>query len=277
MDTWSIVQGYADDWIVTVRDETDAPVMTYTGSEPLKATVGPGRSYPATLTLAPTWRSAAAGTITVPITAAQSATLAAGQYLVTVGLADASRAFYEGFLAVEFGVGTDVIPQTYCTYVDMLNLVEWIGKLQTSRQVTGFAPERGRARDWLDNILINRFNYQNMSPTIGQPGFLAMSMFPAAVNTPPSLWLRQQLNAGALVVRNEVIEITARKAISYVCEAQLARLEEQEVELGKRFGRIAEQMVRCLRAELTLNVFNPDNLDTWPSITIDCGTASLRG
>ena len=277
MDTWSIVQGYAGNWVVTVRDATDAPVMTYTGSEALTGTVGPGRSYPPTFTLTPTWLVPSAGTISVPITKAQSATLATGQYLVNVGLADGSADFFEGFLAVEFGVGTDVPPQTYCNYVDMLNLVEWIGKLQTSRQVLGFLPERGRARDWLDNILINRFNYQNMSPTIGQPGFMPMSMFPAGWNVPPSLWLRQQLNLGALVVRNEVVEMTARKAISYVCEAQLSRLEEQEIALGRRFGRAAEQMAKGLRAELTLDVFAPDNVDVWPSLTIDCGAASLRG
>ena len=62
-----------------------------------------------------------------------------------------------------------------------------------------------------------------------------------------------------------------------MCEAQLSRLEEQEVELGRRFGRIAEQMAKGLRAELTLDVFAPDNLDVWPSITVDCGSASLRG
>jgi hypothetical protein len=267
MDTWSIVRGYADSWVVTVRDEAEAPVMTYTGSEALQGTVGPGRSYAPVCTLTPTWLVPSAGTISVPITQAQSASLDPGQYLVTVGLADSSRAFYEGFLEVAFGAGTDVLPKTYCSYVDMLNLVEWIGKLQTSRQVAGFAPERGRARDWLDQVLINR---------AGARGDASLVPW-TTTGSSSGRWLRQQLDAGALVVRGDVVEMTARKAISYVCEAQLSRLEEQEVVLGRQFARIAEQMVKCLRADLTFTVRSPDNLDAWPDMTIDCGSASLWG
>lgn len=277
MDSWSIVQGYAGEWTITVRDEYDDPVTTYTGAEALAGTVGPGRSYAPSFTLAPTWLSAAAGTITVAISKDRSAALTPGQYRVNVGLADGSADFFEGSLVVEWGAGTDALPPTYCDYVDMLNYVPWLGKLQAEGMVAGFAPERGRAREWLDQIIINRFNYQSLAPSSGQPGFSPLSNFPSTAIAPPNLWLREQLNLDSLVRRQAVIEVVAKKAIYYVCRAQLSRLEEQEARLGAWFGREADGMVRSLRAEITLDVYHPNNLDTWPSITVDCGAASLRG
>ena len=264
METWSIVQGYAGRRTLQIRDEFEDPITTYTGSEPLKGTVGPGRSYVPNLTLTPTWKVAAQGTVDVAISAAQSATLDVGQYLVDVGLADGSADFYEGFLAVNFGPGSRPIPPTYGCYLDLLDYAPWIEKLQTDKLAAGFLTQRAMARGWLDQIIVNGYD-------TGAAGFPSMS------NAPPNLWLREQLDRGALVQRQPVREIVAKKAIGFICQGQLSRLEERYKDLGYAFDVQAEQLAITLRAEITLDVFHPNNQDTWPSITVDCGYRSLRG
>ena len=48
----------------------------------------------------------------------------------------------------------------------------------------------------------------------------------------PSKWLRDQLANNSLIVRDQTKEITAKLAIWYVCSPQLARMEEEEIQLA---------------------------------------------
>lgn len=288
MDTMTVSQGFALNEVITIRDYQDNVITTYTGSEALSGNVRPGRAVAPLLTLTSpstgvSWASAGAGTVNVNLTAAQTATIAPGQYLIQVGLADFSADFYEGFLVVFYAAGAAVLPATYNSYDDLLTYCPWITRVQEYVQIAGFAIERGMARSWLDTLIINHFNYQFLSPQIGQPGFMPLAMFPAAINQPPNLWLREQLNLNYLVRRQKVVEACSKKSLYFILRPQLDALNEKQMRLGMWFGADADKMVCALRAEITLGVAydatkpNNGNEDTWPSLTIDCGRGSLRG
>ena len=106
-------------------------------------------------TLAPVWKDAAHGLVSVPVPGLATAALAAGSYLVSVGLADSSADFFEGLLEVGYAPGTDSLPPTCCSPDDVLDYRAWIGKLWTPRDLTGFARQRGRARSYLDDPLVS--------------------------------------------------------------------------------------------------------------------------
>lgn len=91
----------------------------------------------------------------------------------------------------------------------------------------------------------------------------------------PSQWLRDQLDAGSLLVRDQTREITAKRAIYLIGMPRLARLEKAEQELARAYGREAEQLVKLYRAEIDL----PDQhgrRDGLADIVINCGATSLR-
>ena len=72
-------------------------------------------------TLAPVWKDAAHGLVSVPVPGWATAALAAGSYLVSVGLADSSADFFEGLLEVGYAPGADTLPPTYCGPDDVLD------------------------------------------------------------------------------------------------------------------------------------------------------------
>lgn len=277
MDTMSVTQGFQLAETITIRDYLDNPITTYTGSELLSGSVRIGRSFPAFISFTPTWGTPSSGLVNVVLTAAQTATLSPGQYRIQVGLADNTANFYEGFLVVDYWVGTQATPKTYCTYDDILTYAPWVMKVETETGTAGFVIERGLARSWLDNIIIQHFDWNLLSPQIGQSGFMPQSMFPAMVNQPPNLWLREQLNLDYLVRRQSVLEITAKKSLYFIGRSQLDALNDKQADLATWFGADADRMASALRAEITLGVADPNNLDTWPSVTVDCGRSSLRG
>src|SRR5438445_291848 len=70
----------------------------------------------------------------------------------------------------------------------------------------------------------------------------------------PNPWLRQQLDANRLIVRGLTTEIVAKKALSYVLEAQIGMGGDTPYEkLAARFDWQAEQLVKTYRAEIDLN------------------------
>lgn len=282
MDTMTVSQGFGLQEVITIRDYLDNPITTYTGLESLSGSVRAGRAINPSVSgqgflFTPTWGDASQGTVNVNLTSAQTATISPGQYLIQVGLADKSADFYEGYLVVTYSAGLSVLPPTYCTYDDILIFAPWIQRLQSETGVAGFALERGQARAWLDNVIIQHSSWMFLNPTIGQPGFMPQSMFPAMINQPPNLWLREQLNLNYLVRRQNVVEITAKKSLYFIGRAQLDYLNEKQEKLALWFGSDADNMASALRAEITLGVSDPNNQDIWPSVTVDCGRSSLRG
>jgi hypothetical protein len=274
MDTWQVTPGIDARWTLTITGEDSDPITTYLGSEALTGSIRPGRAVAPVATLAPTWKDAARGLVSVPVPGAATAGLAAGSYLVTVGLADASADVFEGILEVGYAAGTDALPPVYCSYDDLLDYADWIGKLWTPKDLTGFARQRGRARSYLDDTLVALWKGDTSAPAIGRPG-LGGWLMGGGQDAGPSKWLRDMLALDALIVRDQTREITARLSTWYVCSPQLSRLDEEEVELARRCRREAEELLKTYRAEIDL----PDQAgrrDGYADIVINCGATSLR-
>jgi len=274
MDTWQVTPGIDAQWTLTVTGEDSNPITTYLGSEALTGSIRPGRAVAPVATLAPTWKDATNGLVSVPVPGSATAGLAAGSYLVTVGLTDASADVFEGILEVGYAAGTDTLPPVYCSYDDLLDYTDWIGKLWTPKDLTGFARQRGRARSYLDDILVSLWKWDTSAPSIGQPGFGSWLMG-GGQDTYPSQWLRDMLALNTLIVRDQTKEITARLSTWYVCSPQLSRLEEEEVKLARECRWEAEELLRIYRAEIDL----PDQTgrrDGYADIVINCGATSLR-
>ena len=112
MDTWQVTPGIDAQWTLTVTGEDSNPITTYLGSEALTGSIRPGRAVAPVATLAPTWKDATYGLVSVPVPGSATAGLAAGSYLVTVGLTDASADIFEGILEVGYAAGTDTLPRS---------------------------------------------------------------------------------------------------------------------------------------------------------------------
>ena len=110
MDTWQVTPGTGAQWTLTVTGEDSNPITTYLGSEVLTGSIRPGRAVAPVATLAPIWKDATHGLVSVPVPGLATAALAAGSYLVSVGLADSSADFFEGLLEVGYAPGDGHAP-----------------------------------------------------------------------------------------------------------------------------------------------------------------------
>lgn len=50
--------------------------------------------------------------------------------------------------------GATASPPVYCSYQDMEDECNWIGQFQADRDQTGFAAQRGKARLWMDGLIL---------------------------------------------------------------------------------------------------------------------------
>jgi hypothetical protein len=271
MATWPLQQGSGDTWTVPIVD-TNGVAIAYAGTEALAAKVWPGGTRAALLTLVPAWSSAPAGLTTLTITAAQSASLTPATYQVQCSVADASgtHTYYLGQLQVLPAPGTAVAAPSYCSIDDLREYAAWIDDLQSGTDQAGFAVQVGRARSWLDEILVSRWKYLGFAPQLGTPGWGAWSLY-GGRDPMPSKWLRDQLANNLLMVTDTTREVTAKKALSYICRAQLGKNGDHSYQdLARGFAFEANELVKTYRAEIDLNG------DGFADVYINCGATNLR-
>lgn len=158
METEQVLQGADFARTITILDRDGDAVTTFTGAATLAATLWPGDDQASLLTLTSTWVSAPAGTVRISATAAQTATLTPGTYPVRLaitasGVVSSAVVFMLEALAAP---GTALVPPSYCSFKDMLAIVPWINELTTVEDQSGFAEQRGAAREWLDAVILSK-------------------------------------------------------------------------------------------------------------------------
>lgn len=263
------------DYQITLVDESGNVVTTFLGSETLSATIWAGDSEASLATPTASWISAPAGTIKLAVSAANIAALAVGWYRLSLAIVSGGRTYdaFQGVLQIVEAAAAAIVPPAYTTLADLRTYAPWIEELEILDSSGGFAREQGRARSWLDDILVSRWKPTTAMPQLGQPGWGAWLMGGAGMNDPlPSKWFRDQLALNTLIVRDQVKEICAKKAIAYICDSQLGRDSKTPFQdLARRFHRDSDQLVKVLRAEIDLL---PQ--DGFADLVVNCGATNLR-
>ena len=286
--TLQVVQGTARHWQLQIFNRVpNAPPWSATNPSPfqasdvLAATLWAGQSQASILTLAPTWLDVVSGTYTLPMSAAQSAALVPSMYagLVTVARGSQDPASVSRLrVEVVSAAGATVAGSVYCTFEQLVNYAGWIQDLQDENDLAGFLGQRVRARSWLDDILVSRYKYGAFPPMLGQPGFGPFFMGMGGVDPFPSKWFRDTLSANtgvggtpALICYDQVIEIVCCRSIYLICRDEISRREDNPyIKLGLGFGKVADNMVKTLRAEVDING------DGYADYVVNCGATSLR-
>lgn len=274
MDTYQVRQGEAIPIDFTLQDDQGNPITTYTGTESLAASVSPGGNLPASFMPAASWISGPLGTFNVTISAAQTASLPIGRYFGLATLLDPTLGLLEAAnfqLDIVAGVGTATPPTAYCGFADLLEFGgSWIRDLQTPDRKAGFADQCGRARSWLDDLIIGSWTTGN-ALTLGDPGYGAV-LSGQGTGQLPSAWLRQQLDANRLIVRDLVKEICSNKALGFICQGQIGPDDkgQQFLVLSRFYRNEANNLARTLRAEVDLNG------DGLPEIAVNLGCTNMR-
>jgi hypothetical protein len=274
MDTFSIRRGDALPVSVTLTDDQGDPITTYAGTETLSATVWPGGDLAQSFAPAVAWVNAPEGMLKVGCSAAQTAGLAEGRYFGSVAILDPVLGLLEAYrfqLDVLEAAVTATAPPAYCAFSDLLEYGRaWLRTLQTSDDDAGFSKQCGRARSWLDDQIVASWKgYRNRGVDPDGYGPPLGGIYPSNY---PSIWLRQQLDAGGLVLRDIVVEIAAKKALGFICEGQIGSTSNtfDFNKLGNYYRREAESLVKCLRAEI-----NADS-NGYPQFVVVCGAMDMR-
>jgi hypothetical protein len=269
---WQLDQGSGDSWDVPAVDSNGDPIA-YTGAELLSAKIWPGGLRAGLITLTPTWKTPASGITNLVITGVQTATLVPAIYRVVCTLTDAGGAhdYYRGDLEIFADPGTEIVAPAYCTVADLRDHAAWIDDLQAESDQAGFARQLGKARKWLDDLIVNRFKVQSSGALLpGQPGYGAYSLG-MGDDMPPSKWLRDQLDANLLIVRESTVELCALRALWLICSAQVGRDPDGPYQkLARGFLLRADNLAKTYRAEI-----DPDG-SGYPSITVNLGQTNLR-
>jgi hypothetical protein len=248
MDPYVAYQGSALIINAVFYDDDDL-VAPYDGASVLETTVWPGGNRALSF-LAPTFPTVpAAGSFSVAIAASVTATLAPGEYKGLTRVTQPGQDPVDGYeftLTIKAFAGTGAEPKVYCDYADLLRYGRsWLLQLTTADDEAGFAQQRARARSWLEDVA------HAHNPTRGGAR---------------SVWLTTQLAADALIVRDEIRECVAKKALAFICEAQVGMGEEAAV--YARMARMFHSQADGLANSLILE-FDRDH-DGVADMTIDC-------
>ena len=160
MENYSVEQGASLPLTITLEDASENPV-TYAGTETLASVLQSGSDQPTATAPTTAWVTPASGVLSVTLSAAQTAALAPGVYLLRTWLTASGAdpiGVYECAIQVEAGPGSAVTLPTYTSYARMLELAPWVELcFVPQRHLTGFLRERATARSIFDNLILRLF------------------------------------------------------------------------------------------------------------------------
>ena len=263
--------GTTQSWQITLLDQQGNPVTAYTSADTLTCQVWVGADQPVLFQPTVAWISAPAGTITLTIAANQTTSLEAGEY--TIRMTVDNVALPDSYLILTASPGSATAYTSYSKYRDLLDYLPSLEQLQDSKDTEGFARQRQKARQWVERtIQRNRVNASGYS-SLGPAG-------PTTYGWWSGWWMLGQddpvlqgyLDANLLMLKPIVIEMVSKKAIGYVCKAQIGPDDKQTnwQSMGAQFDWEAESLMCKYTAEIDLNG------DAYSDITIPCGKASYR-
>ena len=259
MDIFPLAAGTALSVLATIGDSSGSP-PSYTTPPPLSARLWPGGQRSASFAVAASWADLAAGKVTLTISPGQTTGLESGRYRGELLVQDptlGSVVAYEWAVDIQASPGNQPESPSYCTYEQMLNYARsWLKDIQSEDDEAGFAEQRGRARSWLDDLILAGRPARGTT-TIGSPGSGVRDW--SGGSAVPNTWLRQQLDGDLLIRRGWVVEATAKMALSYICESQIGPGDsaQQYVNLGRMYKVQASTLATTSVAEIADTNGNP--------------------
>lgn len=227
---------------------------TFTGSETLAATIWAGDDLAGGITPTLAWDTSIAGNpasatepvllLTVPASILTSWSAGIFSYQCR---ANTTTELARGTIQFTLAPGSGVAPKTYCSAEDLRRCCPWIDDLQHPGQQSGFAEERGQAREWVDQCL-HAHDGRSASLANWEGGWLVGDMGRR------SSWLQTQLDADKLMLRPEIVRANAYYAVSLVLRTQLGSREKTPYQsLAAEYRGMAEATLLTTVAELDTN------------------------
>lgn len=239
----------------TYYDSSNSP---FDGTETLAATVAIGVDFPPLLNPAIIWVDATTATFKVSFQDLDTTGLSPGEYILNATAHKSARTANLGtwYLPARRITGTETqATKTYCGYEDMLEYAGWVADVQEHpSDHGGFYKQRLKAREWFDWAALNCYRGAGVG-NFESASLLAFAWgggVGARRGIGPSPSLVQWLADDKLIVRPQVVEACAYKAISLVGLAQIGRANQQAA-LGAYFRDMADRTMTAITAEVDLN------------------------
>jgi hypothetical protein len=245
----------------------------FTGSETIQATLWPGDDQSNSLTLTAIWDSSISGnpaSVTNPVVkltvnSSVISDLPAGIYWYQVLINPATDKIEaaRGRISLRVATGASASLPVYCTFADMTRIVPWVATLMSDEDQAGFAEQRNSARVWFENILFAH-----------DRGQAERAYFEGGWLTPVlgrSVWLQQQLAAGKLMLRPDIVRANALYALGEVLQDQIGTRDGTPYQaLAGHYRGQAEAIAKSVIAELDTND------DGYGDYVIDCTQIKVR-
>lgn len=254
--TLEVVAGSDRAWRTTLKNEGVA--LAFDPAAALDASVGRGGGEGTLFAPAIAWVDAAAGTVQMSVSAAQTAAVDPGEYRLLIGVtaAGARSIAFDGTLRVDSGIGTDAAPMVWCTLQDMFRHSSQLRTIHAEanrRAPTDFLDERGFATAEVKRRILLRYDPRagmarvrraTPDPILGYdvPDPTATVPTPAQV----SAWIGV---VGGLVLEPTIREIVARLAVADVLERQSSSSRDARDD-ARLFRDDADRLFKCYWAQI---------------------------
>lgn len=244
---------------LTLYGPDGAAVTGFQPTDTLTATMWAGEDQQVLWNPPVSWISAANATIQLSFTAAglAAAGITPGSYRVQVIVVAGPQTLvaFDGVSRFTAAPGSSTLPPVYCQYSDMKVYAPWLGSLlESTEELTGFAAERGRARQWLDDLIARNYRGGVASVFGNDPSGGPGGIWGTRRTFIYSPYILDQLVQNHLIVRPAIVEATAKYAVGLVLQAQLGRGPTSDfARLADRFLADAHNSAVCLTCEIDTN------------------------
>jgi len=254
MDQITVRQGIYLPWQVTLQDNAGSVVTTYTVDNVPACKVWSGDNTAVSANPTVAWIDPTAGTLLISFKQADTSSLTSGSYVCAVELAltgdliGETLEVYRANLVVEDSPGTQVTPKTYCSYSDLLDYAPQIAKELADSTQTGFAEQRGKAKDWIDEVILahaGRWRWR---------------------------YVKDLLDTDKLIIDSKIKEIAVYRTLSYIFGSSFSASKETTTYLD--FA--ARQKQNANAAIGTLVAWFDTNNDGIGDVHVDCAILSMR-
>jgi hypothetical protein len=275
-------------WLVQLANASGT-VGGFSSGDTFECVVWEGSDSAALFSPTAAWVDTLNGQASITVGASQTAALAPGVYPLELTVITAAGSLRlpaaSCWLSLTSSPGSDTLPPVYGSYDDLETYGggAWLPTLRRAEGLSNFMQERGKARQWLDTMIVRKFRpwsgrtiHWSDTSIVGPPDarnpvirdYLSAD-YTAGVALPNGF----TLSAGqtVLMVTDRIREMIACKALEYICRQRMT-FAETDVYPSRAayFARQANDL--ACRTSVELDV----NQDGFPDYAFPLGVVNLR-